>query len=63
MTHDAIKEYYELTDEFSTILFGMKWIKQEGDSLHFESIINQSEKLWRKFLTFGINNIGNCDEG
>ena len=62
MTDDAIREYYDLTGEFATILYGMKWLKQEGNPLHFENIINQSEKLWRKFLAFGINNIGDCEE-
>ncbi len=62
MTEETIKDYYDLTNEFETILYSMKWLNQERDNLHFENIINQSEKLWRKFLAFGINNIGDCEE-
>lgn len=62
MTDDAIREYYDLTNEFATLLYGLKWVQQDINQLCLENIINQSEKLWRKFLAFGINNIGGCEE-
>lgn len=62
MDTKIIKEYYELTGEFETILYGMKWLNSEGFDLRQETIIKQCEKLWRKFLAFGVNNIGDCEE-
>ena len=58
----SIREYYDLTNEFATLLYGLKWVQQDINQLCLENIINQSEKLWRKFLAFGINNIGGCEE-
>lgn len=62
MDEKIVREYYDLTDEFATLLCGMKWIDKEKYTLNFESIIKQSEKLWRKFLAFGVNKIGLCEE-
>ena len=62
MTDEVIKEYYTLTGELETLLYGMKWLNNEKNDIHYKNIIEQSENLWRKFLAFGINNIGYCEE-
>ena len=59
---NKIDDYYELTDRLSTILYALKWLNKNDNNIYYESIINQTEKLKKDFLVFGINNIGTPDE-
>lgn len=61
MDKEAVKEYYNMTEQFATLLYGMKWFNSEENNFEHEQIINQAENLWRKFLAFGINNVGDCE--
>lgn len=57
MDKEKIDEFYQIMDGLKTVLYGLKWLKHKKDN-DIESVIDSFELLYKKVLTFGINNIG-----